>query len=251
MGLCRHRRREPSNSHYQPPRLPASLIALGATIALPEKATRAQVSEVWEQVLRDPWFFEVNDAGTIAQPDEREPRVNSDVYDIWVAFLKTPNDLIEEVDQYDELRGHFQSLAATELEDVEMQLDTEGLSGLKRKRLLALQAAFEDEDNGWQDWVRLGGLQALPRHKDALDQWLAARVNWGQSDFWPRGWNSQGEALSFFQQLDGDIVDALGVVIIEGEHPGSSYYAAELRMPIAETNEASELLGLPFRFREE
>lgn len=74
-------------------------------------------------------------------------------------------------------------------------------------------------------------------------------MNWGPIDFWPRGWSSQGKALPFIQQLDGDIVDALGVVIVEGEHPGSSYYAAELRMPIADANEATELLGLPFRFR--
>ncbi|MEY3253374.1 MAG: hypothetical protein RL227_2347 [Pseudomonadota bacterium] len=228
-----------------------SLIALGAAIALPEKATRAQVDAVWEQVLKDPWFFEVNDAGTIVEPDGQEPRVNSDVYDIWVAHLKTPEDLIDEVDRYAELRGHFQSLAADELEDVELQLDSETLPKLQRRRLLTLRAALQDDDDGWQAWVRLGGLQALPRFKGEVDQWLDSSVNWGQSDFWPRGWSSQGRALTFFQQLDGDIVDALGVVIIEGEHPGSSYYAAELRMAIPEANEAAELLGLPFRFRDE
>jgi hypothetical protein len=228
-----------------------SLIALGVAIALPEKATSAQVNEVWEQVLSDPWFFEVNHVGTIAAPDGQEPRVNSDVYDISVAFLNTPDDLIDEVDQYNELRSHFQYLAAIELEDIEMQLDDDSLSGLKRKRLLALQAALQDEDDGWQAWVRLGGLQALPRFKGEVEEWLTEPVNWGQSEFWPRGWSSQGKALSFFQQMDGDIVDLLGVVIIEGEHPGSSYYAAELRAPIADANEAAELLGLPFRFRDE
>ena len=202
-------------------------------------------------MLRDPWFFEVTDAGTIVEPDGQEPQVNSDIYDISVSFIKTPDDLLDEVDQHNELRGHFQSLAADELEEVERQLDGDGLSGIKRKRLMTLQAALQDEDDGWQAWVRLGGLQALPRFKRELENWLADPVDWAQSEFWPRGWSSQGKALSFFQQMDGDIVDSLGVVIIEGEHPGSSYYAAELRMPIEDANETAELLGLPFRFRDE
>ena len=93
--------------------------------------------------------------------------------------------------------------------------------------------------------------QALPRFKGEVDQRLDQPVNWGQSDFWPRGWSSQGRTLYFFQQLDGEIVDALDVVIIEREQPGSSHCAAELRMPISDANEAAELLCLPFRFRDE
>jgi|JI10StandDraft_1071094.scaffolds.fasta_scaffold476963_2 hypothetical protein len=230
----------------------ASLIGLGAAIALPAKATEAQVDEVWEQLLREPWSFAVNDTGTIVEPDGHEPHINSDVYDgISSAYLKTPNDLVDQVDEYEELRGHFQTLAADELEDVEMTLDDDEISELKRSRLLALQAALQDEDDGWQAWIRFEGTKGLPRFKREIDKWLAEPVNWGQSDSWPRGWSSQGKALSFFEQMDGDIVDDLGVVIVHGEHPGSSYYAAELRAPIADANEAAKRRGLPFRFRAE
>ena len=37
--------------------------------------------------------------------------------------------------------------------------------------------------------------------------------------------------------------------MVEGEHPGSTYYAAELRKPVHEANATAEDLGLPFRFR--
>jgi hypothetical protein len=44
------------------------------------------------------------------------------------------------------------------------------------------------------------------------------------------------------------VLEALNVVIVEGDHPGSSYYAAELRMPIGETNAAARRKGIPLLF---
>ena len=61
----------------------------------------------------------------------------------------------------------------------------------------------------------------------------------------------QGEALSFFQALDLDTLDSLGVVIVEGDCPGSSYRGAELRNDIASANSTAGRLRLPFRFKEE
>jgi hypothetical protein len=51
--------------------------------------------------------------------------------------------------------------------------------------------------------------------------------------------------------MDRDTRQALGVVIVEGEHPGSSYYAAELRNDIDSANETATELELPFRFKQE
>ena len=229
----------------------ANLAALGAAIVLPEQATSTEVDEAWEQVLLEPWFFEVDDARTILEPDGQEPKICSDVYDcISLSHIETSDDLIDEVEQYQELRSHFASLAASELEDVEMELDGDKVNLLERARLLALQAVLQDQDDGWQDWIRLAGQAGLPRFKSELEEWLASPVDWMQNEFWPRGWSSQGKALSFFQQLDGEIVDGLGVVIVEGDHPGSSYYAAELHLSIDHANQTALLLELPFRFRE-
>ena len=49
--------------------------------------------------------------------------------------------------------------------------------------------------------------------------------------------------------LDDKTLDALGVEIIEGEHPGSSYYAAELRQDVDYANQVAREMGLEFRFR--
>jgi hypothetical protein len=233
----------------------ASLAALGAAMVLPDKATSAQVDEAWAQALREPWFFEVNDSGTIVEPDGQEPKIRSDIYDdLWLGHPTTPDSLIRGVDEHEELRSHFQSLGADERDDIESQLDDdddEEVNGAGRERLLALRAALRDEDDGWRAWVRLEGEKGLPRFEREIDKWLAEPVDWFYSEFWPEGWSSQGKALLFFQQLGASVLRELDIKIIEGEHPGSTYHAAELRMPVAQANEVARQLGLPFRFREE
>jgi len=44
-------------------------------------------------------------------------------------------------------------------------------------------------------------------------------------------------------------MDALGVEIIEGEHSGSSYHAAELRQNVDYANQVARESELEFRFR--
>jgi hypothetical protein len=45
--------------------------------------------------------------------------------------------------------------------------------------------------------------------------------------------------------------ETLGVVVIEGEFPGSTYYAAELTISTEEANRRAETSGLPVRFIDE
>ena len=232
-----------------------TLVGLGATIAFSSPlshATDLQIDGVWDAFAKDPWYFEVNDHGTIVESGNYEPKINSDVYQsVSVAYLKTPQDVVDEVNDYEELRSHFVRLASNELEQVESDLKVEGLEKSQKMALLKLREVLQDEDEGWQDWVLLAGKKGVPRFRDAIEEWLGEPVNWNFSDFWPQGWSSQGRALSFFKDLDFHTNEALGVQIIEGEHPGSSYYAAELRSDINAANAAAAELGLPFRFREE
>ncbi len=57
-------------------------------------------------------------------------------------------------------------------------------------------------------------------------------------------------AKKYFERLGYETLDGLGVQIVEGEHPGSSYYAAVLRQDIDYVNNIARSLGLKFRFRE-
>ena len=202
-----------------------ALIGLGATIAFSSPLSQAndlQIDGVWDALTKDPWYFEVNDYGTIVESGNDAPKNNSDVYrSISVAYLMTPQDVVDEVSRYEELRSNFADLASQELEQVESDLDDEDLEKPQRKALLKLREALQDEDEGWRDWVLLAGEKGVPRFRDAIEEWLGEPVNWMATDFWPDGWSSQGRALSFFRDLDFPTTEALCVQIIEGEHPGS------------------------------
>ena len=82
-----------------------------------------------------------------------------------------------------------------------------------------------------------------------VEAWLDEPIDWSEADYFPYDWGTHGEALSFFERVDDETLDALGVEIVMGDRPGSSYYAAELPGSIEATNATAHRLGLPFRFR--
>ena len=57
--------------------------------------------------------------------------------------------------------------------------------------------------------------------------------------------------MAYFEDLPNAILKALGVRIVDGDMPGSSYRAAELRKGLDEANQMAELLELDLRFEAE
>lgn len=56
----------------------------------------------------------------------------------------------------------------------------------------------------------------------------------------------QGDALRFFSHFEH--IEDFDIRIVEGDCPGSSYFAAELRSSIEEANAIAESLSIPIRF---
>ena len=173
------------------------LASLGAAVTLPAKPTSLHIDQVWEQWGDTPWFFEVSESNTIVEPDVAAPQVRRDIYDISVAGLRTPADIVREVGQYDELRSHFAGLSSDELVEVVDALHDEDLAPDERRRLEALQELLEDEDEGWRDWVEAEGVNGLERFRDEIESWLDDDLDWSQMEFWPPGWNGQDRALAW------------------------------------------------------
>ena len=72
---------------------------------------------------------------------------------------------------------------------------------------------------------------------------------WSQSppeDDEPDG---QACALNYFRDLDPKILKLLGVSIIEGDHPGSSYFAAELDESVENANQIATEHKIKIRFQ--
>ena len=230
-----------------------SLIALGASYALQDRATAQEVNQVWKRALADPWHFSVNDHGTIVEPDHPQQESWGDIFNISTAHMSTSQELIGEVEGCVPLQSHMQNLASDELDDLQHELEELGArNSARRAHLRRLIKALEsDPDEGWRDWIDIEGPRHFERFRAMIQNWADGPADYRQSEWFPIGWGAQGKAKLFFESLDRQVLDALGVVIVDGEHPGSTYYAAELLKDLDDANRAAAELALPFRFQRE
>ena len=160
-----------------------------------------------------------------------------------------------EIEACPPLHSHLQSHAEEHLDDVQETLarlsaETEawpkdGKRAARLAELRELSLQLEDDDDRWKAWIALAGPRAL---QAVVQDWLDSPLDWSQSEWFPDEASGQGLAYKYFSEMDGDILDALGIDIVEGDRPGSTYFAAELHQDVDEANEAAARLGLPFRF---
>jgi hypothetical protein len=85
----------------------------------------------------------------------------------------------------------------------------------------------------------------------AYRQWLDEALDDNDLESLPPLWGQRGEAKQFFEGLGRTALEVMGVRIVDGDCPGSSYFAARLVGSIDAANAGAESLGFPFRFRPE
>ena len=105
-----------------------ALIAAGASYTLPVKATKAQVDKVWAAAQANPWFFDVNDHGTLVDADIPEPKVWADVFDITTSESNDIESLIREIQSCPPLSSYMDRVLENEIESLEEELDEDGHS---------------------------------------------------------------------------------------------------------------------------
>jgi hypothetical protein len=176
--------------------------------------------------------------------------LNRDVQEtIDIRRIPTPEDLIHTVQESAELEGHCVDLATRELHDAEARLDEDDdVPALERATLLRTVTLLRVPDRDRPAWLHAVGGEDPSRFIAAIETWLDEPVIGAATALRPSGWSGQGKVLAFFSETDDDTLDALGVVIVEGQHPGSSHHAAALRQPIADANVRAAPMKLPYRF---
>ena len=109
-----------------------------------------------------------------------------------------------------------------------------------------LHQALQDDDFGWRNWIIEEGQAGLAWFIDQVEAWLDDPAGEEAAE------QFSGVALAkkYFECLGYETLDGLGVQIIEGDHPGSNYYAAVLRQDVDYVNNIARSLGLKFRFRQ-
>ena len=201
--------------------------------------------------------FEVDDSGTLTMANFWEPKIRSEFYEpVYESWSGSPAHLAEAMDDCEPLAWAVHSIYTEVRDEIQAALNeiTE-TSGAFKRRTAALRARLkampEEPEDGVEDWLlALTASEFEDRVVPEIEQWFASTPNWNwEDDHLPRDGTAQGAALEFFQNMDGDALDALGVTIVEGEHPGSTYYAAELTGDVEVANKAATEAGIAVRFK--
>lgn len=216
-----------------------SLLAFGVAVALPidlatasgaptfniDTATDAEVDAILDSGAYD---FEVNNYGTISFAEFVEPTTRAEAYGYSVDQLQNINDL--------------QSFADSTTLNYRLQTIYKN----------TLNRAPRDQDYGWIDWLKRSPSKNRKLIYDEVERYLEEAPDYSAEwESLPDTANAQGAAYQFFHSEDWDLLDQLGIVIVDGEHPGSSYFAAELRVPVAEANQRPNALAVAYRFKAE
>lgn len=208
---------------------------VGSALALPAdlaSASDAQVDAAWRQVGGDWDLFEVGPSGTLSDARFEPPATRRDAYDL--DFITHFDN--EEIERTESLQYHVERLCGDWLDAHPQCAGTP-----------AYEAATEDDWKAWAD-----SLDAEDRRwLDAgIEDWLDAppdmNFEWDELQF---DATAQGRAYNHFNNhADPNMMDALNIVVIDGCCPGSTYYAAELRMDLDEANRLAAEQGWSVRF---
>jgi hypothetical protein len=201
-----------------------SLAALGAALAIPFDALAAAPESVidtaWQAALDSPTTFYVNEYGTLSTAAEPYyPSTRAEMLQL------------DPVVDYGDLIG--------------LAHDECGVACLIEDAMADDQEDVADSESDWEEWIARAAeetveyliVQAEPDSGD----WETANL---------RGYSDQGGALYFFRDVFEEN-DLFNIVVVEGDCPGSSYFAAELRMDIDEANELAVDNGIPILFAPE
>lgn len=201
-----------------------SLAAIGTALAIDPSAlagaTEAEIASAWTAVSMQPETFFVARCGALATtPGHDYPYSRGELYGIDVGA------------------GGAEELIALAREH--WQID--------KVIWEQCEAAISPPEADWEPWLRAADEDTLTTVAMAVRRWLddMGAEDYEYADL--NGKSSRGEAMSFFRDQH-ETADMFQIAIVEGCHPGSTYYAAELRMDIAAANQLAAAHGIPIRF---
>ena len=237
----------------------ASGIGLGIAIA-PLKldaASASALNRVWQQANQTPLLFDVTEYGTLSVADYPDPKVRRDAYDLPPGWNENPSDLALAVGSCIPLSWlaadlHREALETKYQSAHDSLHELIGCPGAVMKIMANTRKNWGDSDCPVvvQDWLENLCAADFEDAVAAVKDWLDTEPNWTSEyeyfDDWADG---QRAALNFFRDIDLETLSGIHIDIVEGEHPGSTYYAAELAMDPEEANTIAAHEGIPLRFR--
>lgn len=200
-------------------------------------------------------WFEVRSDGHLVYPGIAEPKIRAEVFErVDLSDGHDVDGLIHLIRRCEPLAQRFRSLGEQYLQEntgpIAFLRDLGGVPSARTgSQKLILRALRQDPDDGWARWIELSGDKALETFRQVVSNWLAEEIDWREREFFDSLWNGQVAAYGHFEDQPRSVLKAIGVLVIDGDHPGSNYRAAELHKDIQEANQAAARLGLDCRFR--
>jgi len=177
--------------------------------------------------------FDVSKYGTLSIKGFSEGQVRFDFYS----------------SEYEEWDGTPESLLTLMNECPPLTWEVHSLYTDAREKLENCDSMSEEPEDGVEDWISGMSESEFKKLEVTIDRWFNEAPAWkDESDYFPKGSTAQSAAMEFFEYLTSNERKILGVKIVEGEHPGSSYYAAELTKSVEATNQAAREAGMSIRF---
>ena len=148
-------------------------------------------------------------------------------------------------DRYADYHAALQSEAAA------LKNEKEPSSRTRLKELKArLKKLPSDPVEGLLLWLdQLDGDEFTLALKPKVEAWASGQVsNLSDEDYENYVPNVQRLAIDFFRDQDPATLELLGVSIVEGDCPGSTYFAAELNNTVEDANRIAIEHKIPIRF---
>ena len=206
-----------------------ALVSFGASIALPldlATASDAEIDTAWTEAASTWDLFEVSEFRSLSYANFEEPTTRYDAYGFSDASNVDASMLESHYDLYDPIQT------------------------LYREHLLEQDPALDERvEDEWLEWCQQASGTDRTNIRWIIDDWLSEAPDPCQEweSYYKTG-DAQGAAYDHFLREDPELMDALGIVVIEGDCPGSSYYAAELHTEVEAANRIAAERGWTIRF---
>ena len=193
--------------------------------------------------------FEVWKGGTLAEAGFEENAPRRDFYycrDQW----KEPDELVTAMDECPPLAWQVLKAYSDALKDLEAKLDSAS-PAIARKLRARLDGMPEQSEDGAREWVEAMSSTVFRSLARRLTEWFDQPPDWAsEEDYIDEHLTAQGAAVAYFRDMDQSLREALKISIVEEDHPGRSYNAAELAQSTDDANRVADDAGLAIRFIE-
>ncbi len=186
--------------------------------------------------------FDVYGGGTLWMANYCEDVTRADIYCI-CGWEDSPKNLQKEMEYCQPLAWAVGWLYSAYRDELISKRDlAESQSPPNRRKIYALDkridALPEEPEYNSDEWLLgLSAKEYKRRVVPVIEKWLESEPECGgEGEYLPSSGTAQGAAFDFFEEMGHEILDALGVELVEGDCPGSSYRAAELSGDIKEAN---------------